>query len=68
LVLNLLVPGLALLLLCAHSATHCDGSVGFFSRSLKQMLEVIKQGRRRDVYVCRRDRKMIWSEAVDVSY
>lgn len=25
LVLNLLIPGLALLLLCAHSAAHCDG-------------------------------------------
>jgi hypothetical protein len=38
LVLNLLVPGLALLLLCAHSATHCDCSVAVASTMLNKCL------------------------------
>lgn len=35
LVLNLLVAGLALLLLRAHSATHCDGSLLTFGESME---------------------------------
>lgn len=42
LVLDLLVTGLALLLLCAHSATHRDGSLALLRNGEKELLKLIK--------------------------